>query len=262
LYWTTNNIYPPPLDCRQLFGNYLEPYAGDLCTEGVVDSCVELGVIKPPILTSWDIIINDRPEALYGFYKFFPVNGDQFSIDVKLYKNIALVGSGQLFSTELISVYTEFIVDIEYAFPDTPSIAVISFTTDSSDLDNNLHVGSTWLIDELTFGDALGSQSDINAQPVKFKLEQNYPNPFNPTTIIKYTIPKKTYVTLKVFDVLGNKIALLVNEEKSFGEYMVQFDANSIQGGLSSGVYFYQLQGNMREREGKFIETKKMLLLM
>ena len=78
----------------------------------------------------------------------------------------------------------------------------------------------------------------------EFYLEQNYPNPFNPSTKIKYTIPSVTLsgvegslVTLKVYDILGNEVTTLVNEEKSAGTYEVDFDA----AGLSSGIYFYKL---------------------
>jgi len=93
----------------------------------------------------------------------------------------------------------------------------------------------------------------------KFSLEQNYPNPFNPTTKITYTIPaspksspkERAFVSLKVYDVLGNEVATLVNEEKTTGSYEVSFDAK----GLSSGIYFYKLT------TGSFVETKKMILL-
>jgi hypothetical protein len=94
--------------------------------------------------------------------------------------------------------------------------------------------------------------------PTEFLLSQNYPNPFNPTTKIKFTIPgnvilsgAKNLVILKVYDVLGNEIASVVNEEKPAGSYEVDFDATE----LTSGVYFYQLKA------GSFIETKKMIIL-
>jgi hypothetical protein len=95
--------------------------------------------------------------------------------------------------------------------------------------------------------------------PSEFKLEQNYPNPFNPSTKIKYNIPsviasgttQSQFVSLKVYDVLGNEVATLVNEEKPAGSYEVEFNAAN----LSSGIYFYKLQ------TGAFVETKKMILL-
>jgi M6 family metalloprotease-like protein len=84
-----------------------------------------------------------------------------------------------------------------------------------------------------------------------FNVFQNYPNPFNPTTTIRYVIPKDGLVTIKVYDVLGNEIATLVNEEKSAGSYEVSFNAS----GLTSGIYLYKLQTN------NFTETNKMILL-
>ena len=85
----------------------------------------------------------------------------------------------------------------------------------------------------------------------KYRLFQNYPNPFNPSTKIEYSIPQRSFVLLKVYDVLGSEVITLVNEEKSVGSYEVGFDASS----LPSGVYFYKLQA------GAFIETKKMVLM-
>jgi hypothetical protein len=87
--------------------------------------------------------------------------------------------------------------------------------------------------------------------PSTFSLEQNYPNPFNPSTVISYQLPVSGDVILKVYDVLGNEAATLVNEEKPAGSYSVQFNATNLAG----GVYFYQLKA------GSFVETKKMLML-
>lgn len=95
--------------------------------------------------------------------------------------------------------------------------------------------------------------------PEEFILYQNYPNPFNPTTKINFTIPsviaseakQSQFVTLQVYDVLGNEIATLVNEEKAPGSYKIEFDGT----GLTSGMYFYILKA------GEFSETKKMILL-
>ncbi len=93
--------------------------------------------------------------------------------------------------------------------------------------------------------------SNENGLVTDFKLEQNYPNPFNPSTKIKYSIPQAEFVALKIFDVLGNEITTLVNEEKSAGNYEVNLNAAN----LSSGIYFYKLQA------GSFVETKKMILM-
>jgi hypothetical protein len=84
-----------------------------------------------------------------------------------------------------------------------------------------------------------------------FKLYQNYPNPFNPTTNIQYAISNGHFVTLKVYDVLGNEVVTLVNEYKPAGHFIINFDAS----GLSSSVYIYQLIA------GNYIQTRKMVLL-
>jgi len=97
--------------------------------------------------------------------------------------------------------------------------------------------------------------------PADFELKQNYPNPFNPSTIIQYAIGSQQFVVLKVYDVLGEEMATLVNEEKPEGTYEINFSAigRSASGGdawnLTSGVYFYTLE------TGSFIETKKMILI-
>ena len=90
-----------------------------------------------------------------------------------------------------------------------------------------------------------------NFQPEKFYLSQNYPNPFNPTTKISFVIGHSSFVTLKVFDILGNEVATLVNEEKPEGTYEIIFKAS----GLPSGAYFYSL------KSGAFADSKKMILL-
>jgi hypothetical protein len=91
-----------------------------------------------------------------------------------------------------------------------------------------------------------------NSIPTEFKLAQNFPNPFNPTTTIAYQLPQSGNVTLKVFDILGNEVRTLVNEQKETGSYTVQFDASS----LVSGLYIYQLRANDYSSIKKMILTK------
>ena len=88
-------------------------------------------------------------------------------------------------------------------------------------------------------------------QPSAFALSQNYPNPFNPTTTIGYDVPKRSLVTVVVYDILGRLVETLVDEEKQPGHYEATFNAS----GLPSGVYFYRLQA------GSFIESRKLVLL-
>jgi len=94
-------------------------------------------------------------------------------------------------------------------------------------------------------------EEDLLITPVEFALEQNYPNPFNPATKINYSISEAGNVELKVYDLLGNEVVTLVNEEKSPGKYIAEFNATT----LASGVYMYTLRTN------HFIQSKKMVLI-
>ncbi len=87
--------------------------------------------------------------------------------------------------------------------------------------------------------------------PTVFALEQNYPNPFNPSTMISYSIPQSSFVTLKVYDIIGNEVATLVNQIQSAGRYDIRFDASN----LSNGVYLYSIKTD------NFTSTKKMILI-
>ena len=96
-----------------------------------------------------------------------------------------------------------------------------------------------------------GVEDETSYSPSEFSLEQNYPNPFNPTTTIKYNLKDEVNVVLNVYNIIGEKVASLVNEKQSAGSYSINFDASN----LSSGTYFYKLIA------GNFVSVKKMLLL-
>ncbi len=95
------------------------------------------------------------------------------------------------------------------------------------------------------------NERTVHETPSGFILSQNFPNPFNPATTISYSIPQANFVTIKVYDVLGKEVAILVNEVKSIGNYNVKFNASI----LTSGIYFYRMQA------GNFVETKKLIVL-
>lgn len=93
--------------------------------------------------------------------------------------------------------------------------------------------------------------NDVNETPNSYKLNNNYPNPFNPSTIISYSIPQNSFVSLTVYNGIGELVSTLVSEEQSVGNYFVNFKGNN----LSSGIYFYTLKA------GNFTKTNKMVLL-
>ena len=107
------------------------------------------------------------------------------------------------------------------------------------------------------FDEPVSAETEI--APTEYMLSQNYPNPFNPSTTIYYSIPQSSFVTLKVYDMLGSEITTLVNEEKPIGSYEVEFNATR----LPSGIYFYRLQAGVPSASSgqSFVETKKMILM-
>ncbi|MGB5848244.1 MAG: YCF48-related protein, partial [Ignavibacteriaceae bacterium] len=124
----------------------------------------------------------------------------------------------------------------------------VSFT----DSDNGWAVGGRATILHTTNGGVtFVEDQEIDKIPTEYNLSNNFPNPFNPSTKIKYSVPQSSKVVIKVFDILGNEIETLVNEEKDVGTYEITWYAEQ----LSSGVYFYKLQA------GNFVETKKMVLM-
>jgi enterochelin esterase family protein len=125
---------------------------------------------------------------------------------------------------------------------------------------NEWHEGHSWgswrahLDNPLEYffpANAVRIEEENTVTPGYYFLSQNYPNPFNPVTKIKYSIPELSRVIIKVYDIIGNEIAILVNEEKQIGNYEFNWNAAS----LASGVYFYQIKA------GSFVQTRKMILL-
>jgi len=162
------------------------------------------------------------------------------------------------------SIYYRYVISVDSEF--TTVIADLNLYSSSYQIPSGLLQENTnyfWKVRTVNDGGvgpwsevskfdiSITSVEDEKQIPKEFSLMQNYPNPFNPSTNIKFRIPDFGFVSLKVYDVLGNEVATLVNEDKTAGSYEVKFDA----AGLSSGIYFYKLQA------GSLVDSKKMILL-
>ena len=142
-----------------------------------------------------------------------------------------------------------------------PVFRYFSFTEDIgldySDI--SIAIGSAWgsrtlkgcIINGVTYGDPSPVEQEITNSPLEFYLFQNFPNPFNPVTKISWQSPAGSWQTLKIYDVLGNEVAILVDEYKPASDYEVEFNGSN----YTIGIYYYQLNS------GEFTETKKMVLL-
>ena len=244
VYWKATNAPPSYTTITQTS----DAHSGNWAVEGNVIT-FSVFTIGPTIISGEEgngIPINFRPEAIHGYYKFTSIQDDYLQVQANFKKNGVYIGGG---ANNLVPTnsYTEFGINISYITEDIPdSVLIAIFIVSGTGFS---HVGSKMFIDDLFWGSATNVESEINS--LDFKLNQNFPNPFNPSTSIQFAIGSGQFVTLKVYDVLGNEVASLVNEEKPAGNYEVDFSA----AGLASGIYFYQLQA------GSFIETKQMILL-
>jgi hypothetical protein len=182
-----------------------------------------------------------------------PLGDDALVIAVGMYEGQSnVVGAGAIALSGTTSGWTQFNIPIFYApgspNPDNTIISIIIADTSSGGESGT--IGSMGYIDYLTFTGP-SSVEQISGLPKDINLSQNYPNPFNPSTKIEYSIPEASFVQLKVYDILGNEVATLVNEEQSAGTYRADFSGND----LASGLYIAKLQA------GNYSKTIKMSLL-
>jgi hypothetical protein len=254
--WFTTNLPPLSVNVTQTSNSH----SGNWAVRGEV---IDFMFPIPPFLCTGSLespgfLINQKFNRISGYYQFSPVADDHFLVTADMGittpSDTTIIGSGAIAIGEAVSEYTLFSFDITYFLPGEPNWANITISIIDTSCATPGHVGSTMLVDDLDIIVGV-DDSEGNLIVEQYMLRQNYPNPFNPTTTIKYHIPKMSFVTLKIYDVLGNEVTTLVNEDKSAGNYEVDFNTSTINHHPSSGVYFYQL------RAAGFLETKKMLLI-
>ncbi|MDP3683584.1 MAG: glucoamylase family protein, partial [Ignavibacteria bacterium] len=165
----------------------------------------------------------DRIWGIYGFKDAFNVKENWYASSYIAIDQGPIIGMVENYRSQLL--WNNFMKNSEI----DSAMNKIGFVPDPSDVETD------------------------NEMPAEFALNQNYPNPFNPETMISYQLPTNSFVTLKIFDVLGNQIAELVNGMQSAGKYHTNFQSKDYD--LSSGIYFYQLKTE------QFTQTKKMLIL-
>jgi hypothetical protein len=244
--WLTNNPPSGPSTVFQSLNSHSGMWSAALRVQSVG------GFPLFPVLTAgadgMGIPVTQRYEALNGYYEFTPDTGDIFSVTVQMWSGGAqgsLIGSGIFISSIDPGNWTQFSAPITYSQTGTPDWCIITIAVITKG-----NILTTAVVDDLSFGSA-NSVEQINGLPEDFNLAQNYPNPFNPATKIQYSIPEASFVQLKVYDIIGNEVAILVNENQSAGTYRANFSGE----GLSSGLYIAQLS------TGNFVQTIKMSLL-
>ena len=186
-----------------------------------------------------------------GGVNWIPVfdRGDNYSFtNIKFINNLTGYATGGIYPGGVIIKTTDgglnWDINSNYYTPKINELDFINAITGWA-------IGEKGTLIKTTTGGTIGVQQISTTTPDKFHLSQNYPNPFNPVTNIEFSLPQKSFVKLKVFDLLGREIANLVNENLSAGSYKFDFNASA----LPSGIYFYKLETD------NFSETKKMVVV-
>lgn len=239
------------------------------CTELNGNGCVCHTVERDTSVSVWV----EGPETLYvgqtGYYKMFMAGGpaeaggynvagrfgemvltDSFSYQHPMAMNELTQAFSLPFPTPQDTIYWEFGYKAYETSPEWDTIysCGLSLVWDTiPDFHDRWNFGPKFPIRILT----LTGIKENKTHPGEFILSQNYPNPFNPKTNIGFRIANSGFVSIKVYDVIGNEVVTLISEEKSPGEYEVVFSGNE----LPSGIYYYRIESN------GFTETKKMILL-
>jgi hypothetical protein len=177
-----------------------------------------------------------QPAALHGWYILNSSGGDYGFGLMTVYGGGTFTGAGTGDSTNFVAtaVYKEFIINMAYFSLNTSDSAEIEFSIGSHD---SSHVGTHFIIDDLSYGAAAGIDEIKNRGTV---LEEASPNPANNTTNLIYSISSNSNVKLSVFDLMGREVKVLVNEQQHPGRYKAILDVNE----FPSGTYFYQLNVN------------------
>ena len=212
----------------------------------------------PPVIVSGSdgegFPISYRPTSLNGFYIYSPgPYRDTFYVRVTLtaYDTVSgedmVIGYGFFRTNATTSSWADFSANIDYSSDAVPEVAHIR-----AEIGVNLNVGQSYFyLDDLSFTPVVGVQDPEENLPSKYALSQNFPNPFNPNTTIRFSLPQSNYVTMKVFNVLGEEVASLVSQVLLAGAHTADWNA----GKMESGIYFYRI------RAGAFSDVKKMLYL-
>lgn len=219
-------------------------HSGSLAMEGVV---LDVGIPFPPSATTGDFPvagfpINQRYETLNGFYQMDGLDIlDELWIQCSMIKDNIAIGAGAIFLGSSSS-YQSFTIDILYANSDVPDTCIINVVLFNQT--GQSAIGSSFLLDDLDFGSTTDISQSGGNLPEGFALNQNFPNPFNPETTISFTLGQSANSSLVIFDLTGQKIRTLVNQQMTAGEHQLKWNGQDDFGQtVASGIYFYQLSG-------------------
>ena len=199
-------------------------------------------------------------QALIKLKEYETFNSDDYNYSLNGYAKRLTINDPSM-NANIIGNFNVILMNINPQFPNTgwwydyfsgDSILVNDIQAEISLEPGEFHIYTTVKLPTPEEGIFLDVENSEGADlPVDYNISQNFPNPFNPSTTIRYSITTPDIVRIKVYDILGREVKILVNELKQAGTYEIQFDAS----GLASGIYLYRIES------GDFVQTKKMILL-
>lgn len=193
--------------------------------------------------------------SVKGWYQLHPDGGDGLAIFIWIYgqgEYAGLTGANVLDIVGTKDVWTAFALGAVMTPGTTGDSAAVDFWIMPDSASDSWHPGTYVLLDDIVLDNTVtGVTRDEFTSPSNFSLSQNYPNPFNPSTQIEFTVPTRSHVTLKVYNIMGQEVKALIDQDLQAGRYKTDFDGSS----LPSGTYLYRIQA------GTFSKTSKMTLL-
>ena len=262
--WDTSNSPPT-------FSNVTKSTDAHSGSSALLGTVIDRGLgfgITPTLSTEPAFAVNSRLAALHGWYKTSLSGGDIFYVVVAFEKAGVGVGGATAAITASSTVYKEFVANSFFTAGDIPDSAIITmYIVGAAGFPK---IGSSFLVDDLSWGAATDVKTAQSTSPLEFRLDQNYPNPFNPVTTIGYRVPGaqmgggvsgtgSSLVRLSVYDLLGREVAVLVNEKLAPGSYSTTWNATAV----SSGTYYYRLtiSPDGGSQSTSFVQTRMMTLM-
>ena len=201
--------------------------------------------------------VSQRFQTVSAYYQFNSLSGDKFYLSCIMYKGAAVIGTVATFASASVSSWTLLSADIKYTTSDIPDKCIIQILIIGPVTGSDYHVGSFYLLDDISLSGTATSVTDKEIKPAKYLLEQNYPNPFNPSTVIKYSVPFESNVNIKIYNSLGQIVREVNEGTRDAGNYEINFTSS----GLASGIYFYSIKALSADGKNDFSSIKKMILM-
>jgi hypothetical protein len=248
--WTTLNV--PALSLYTVTKS-TDAHTGSFSLMGTV-------VPIPPTTIAMSAVIQSGPgghgtavsvryAVVAGYYKCSLLSGDKLALNFAMFQGGTGIGVGAQVIPTSTSTWTAFSVPFAYIAAGAPDNCTLQISIVGPVTGGDFHVGSWYQVDDLVLSGV--SAVSPETKPSAYSLDQNFPNPFNTATTIRYSLAHRSQVTLAVFNLVGERVATLVNEMQESGTHDARFDAS----GLASGMYFYRLLA------GGYVETRQLVVM-